>query len=179
MPHRISTLVPAVLATCLAVAVEFGMQRPAPAAGECLEKFGSQGDQAGHWYYYTDRLNNRKCWYFEKATTDPPATPSAPPAANGGSEESWLSQLATVMQTFLGTQDPPVTAPAPTGVPEASPAKTSASAPKQRSRAAPPAESRRATGSGLQISPEDRDALFQEFLRRYELEKSIHSDPQP
>jgi hypothetical protein len=178
MPHRISILMPAVLATSLAVVAELGTPGPASAAGECLETFGSQGDQAGHWYYHTDRVRNRKCWYFEKGATDPPATTAPPPAANGGSEESWLSQLATSMQTFLGTQDPPV-ASAATGVPGANPTRTSASAsaPKQRSHAAPPAETRHAMGP--QISPEDRDALFQEFLRRYVLERSIHADPRP
>jgi hypothetical protein len=179
MPHRISILMPAVLAIFLAVVAELGTQKPASATGECLETFGSRGDQAGHWYYHTDRVHNRKCWYFEKAATDPPTTPTAPPAANGGSEESWLSQLATSMQTFLGTQDPPVAATTAKGVPAANPTKTSASPPKQQSHAAPPPETRHATGAGVQISPEDRDALFQEFLRRYELEKSIHADPRP
>jgi hypothetical protein len=177
MPHRISILMPAVLATSLAVVAELGTQRPALATGECLETFGSQGDQAGHWYYHTDRVRNRKCWYFEKAATDPPATTAPPPAANGGSEESWLSQLATSMQTFLGAQDPPVAATTAKAAPAANPTKTSASAPKQQSHAAPPPETRHATGP--QISPEDRDALFQEFLRRYELERSIHADPRP
>jgi hypothetical protein len=83
------------------------------------------------------------------------------------------------MQNFLGTQDPSVAATTAKGVPAANPAKTSARAPKQQSHAAPPPETRHATGAGVQISPEDRDALFQEFLRRYELEKSIHADPRP
>ena len=150
MPHRISILMPAVFATSLAVVAELGTQGPASATGECLETFGSRGDQSGHWCYYTDRVHNRKCWYFERATPDPPATPIAPPAANGGSEESWLSQLATGMQTFLGTQDPPATTAK--GVPAANPARTSANAPKQQSHAAPPPETRHATGAGVQIS---------------------------
>jgi hypothetical protein len=177
MPHRISILMPAVLATSLVA--ELGTPGPASAAGECLEKFDSQGDRGGHWYYHTDRVRNRKCWYFEKAATEPPATPAVPPAANGGSEESWLSQLTTSMQTLLGTQDTPVAQTAAAGAPGATPTKTSASAAKQRPHAAPPPETRHATGAGLQISPEDRDALFQEFLRRYELENSIHADPRP
>jgi hypothetical protein len=174
MPHRISAFVLAVLATSLAVAAELGTQGPASATGECLEKFGSGSDQAGHWYYHTDRVNNRKCWFFEPAEAPPAST--APPPPNGGAEESWFSQFTTsVQQTFLGTQDPPVGSTAP-GV---NSTKLSANTPKQRSRPAPPPETHRAPGSGLQISPEDRDALFQEFLRRYELEKSIHADPRP
>jgi hypothetical protein len=115
MPHRISAFVLAVLATSLAAAAEVGKQGPASAAGECLEKFDSQGEQAGHWYYRTDHVNNRKCWFLEKATVDPPTTPTAPGVANGGSEESWLSQLATRMQALLGTQDPPAAPTAATG----------------------------------------------------------------
>jgi predicted component of type VI protein secretion system len=181
MPYRISAFVLAVLANSFAVAIELGTQGPASAA-ECLEKFSSGGDQAGHWYYSTDRVNNRKCWFFEKAATDPPPPPAstAPPPPNGGAEESWFSQFATgVQQTFLGTQDAPPASATATGNPGANPTKMSANTPKQRSRPASPPDTHRAAGSGLQISPEDRDALFQEFLRRYELEKSIHADPRP
>jgi hypothetical protein len=179
MPHRISAIVLAVLVASFAVAIEFGTQGPASAA-ECLEKFSSGGDQAGHWYYRTDRANNRKCWFFEKAPTEAPPTSTVPPPTNGGAEESWFSQLATGMQqTLLGTQDPPAAPATATGAPGANTTKMSANAPKQRSRPAPSPETHRAAGAGLQISPEDRDALFQEFLRRYELEKSIHADPRP
>jgi hypothetical protein len=174
MPHRVNAFALAGLATSLAVAIAFGAQGPASAAGECLEKPGSQGDQAGHWYYRTDRVNDRKCWFFEPAKATPPPPP------NGGSDESWLSQFAAgVQQTFsFGTPDP-AAAPIATSIPASNPAKTSVTAPKPRSRAASPPETHHATGSGLQLSPEDRDALFQEFLRRYELEKSIHPDQRP
>jgi hypothetical protein len=166
MPHRSSAFVLAVLAISLAVAA--GMQGPASAAGECLEN--PQSDRAGHWYYHTDRLTNRKCWFFEKAATDPPPASAAPPS-NG--EETWFSQFAASVQQTLGLQDPPAASTAVNST------KLSANTPKQRSRPAPPPETQRTPGSGLQISPEDRDALFQEFMRRYELEKSIHADPRP
>jgi hypothetical protein len=178
MPHRLNAFALAALAASLGVAIAFGAE--GPAAGECLEKIGS--DQAGHWYYRTDRVNNRKCWFFEpaKAATDPTAPSAPPPPPNGASEESWFSQFATgVQQTFsFGTPDP-AAAPITTNIPVSNPAKTSATAQKQRPRAASPPETRHATGSGLQLSAEERDALFQEFLRRYELEKSIHADPRP
>jgi hypothetical protein len=171
MPHRSSAFVLAVLATSLAVAAAgLGMQGRASAAGECLEKLDSQSDRAGHWYYYTDRVTNRKCWFFEKAVTDPPPASAGPPPSG---EESWFSQFAASVQQTLGLQDPPVASTA------AGATKLSANTPKQRTRPASPPETQRAPGSGLQISPEDRDALFQEFLRRYELEKSIHADPRP
>src|SRR5262249_48934183 len=129
-----------------------------------------QSDRAGHWYYHTDRVTNRKCWFFEKAVTDPPPAATAPPP-NG--EESWFSQFAASVQQTLGIQDPPIASAAVNST------KLSANTPKQRPHSALPPETQRAPGSGLQISPEDRDALFQEFLRRYELEKSIHADPRP
>ena len=180
MPLRVNAFVLAALATSLAVATEFGTQGPASAAGECRENIGS--DQAGHWYYHTDRVQGRKCWFFEpaKAAADPTAPSTAPPPANGGSEESWFSQFAAgVQQTFsFGTPDP-AAAPITTSIPASNPAKTSVTAPKPRSRPASPPEIHRATGSGLQLSAEERDALFQEFLRRYELEKSIRPDPRP
>jgi len=179
MPLRVNAFVLAALATSLAVATEFGTQGPASAAGECRENIGS--DQAGHWYYHTDRVQGRKCWFFEpaKAAADPTAPSTAPPPPNGGSEESWFSQFAAgVQQTFsFGTPDP-AAAPITTSIPASNPAKTSVTAPKPRSRPASPPEIHRAS-SGLQLSAEERDALFQEFLRRYELEKSIRPDPRP
>ena len=165
MAHRVNAFVFAAIATSLIAATEFGTPRRASAAGECREKVGS--GQAGHWYYHTDRVTNRKCWFFEKAVTDPPPASAGPPPSG---EESWFSQFAAGVQQTLGIQDPPIASNS---------TKLSANTPKQRPRPAPPPETQRAPGSGLQISPEDRDALFQEFLRRYELEKSIHADPRP
>jgi hypothetical protein len=181
MAHRVNAFVFAAIATSLIAATEFGTPRRASAAGECREKVGS--GQAGHWYYHTDHVRDRKCWFFEPAkvaTAAAVAPPTAPPPPNGGSEESWFSQFAAgVQQKFsFGTPDP-AAAPITTSIPASNPVKTSVPAPKPRSRPASPPETHHATGSGLQLSPEERDALFQEFLRRYELENSIHSDPRP
>ena len=66
----------------------------ARAADECIEKPNARSPQGSHWYYRTDRTNNRQCWYLSsergKAGTLPrqdtaPARPqsskmSAPPA---------------------------------------------------------------------------------------------------
>jgi len=66
----------------------------ARAADECIEKPNARSPQGSHWYYRTDRTNNRQCWYLSSergnAGTLPrqdtaPARPqsskmSAPPA---------------------------------------------------------------------------------------------------
>jgi hypothetical protein len=64
----------------------------AGAADECIEKPNAPSPRGSHWYYRTDRTNNRQCWYLSsergKAGTLPhqdtaPARPqssSAPPA---------------------------------------------------------------------------------------------------
>jgi hypothetical protein len=92
----------------------------ASAAGECLESPNQRTTQSGHWYYYSDRAQNRRCWFFQsseakssdarstdvrsvdvrspevrsvEATASPPA--AAPPAATyQDSPQSLLSRFA-------------------------------------------------------------------------------------
>ena len=84
MPGR-RLLVPAILA--LAFVASSYAATTARAAGTCIAKPNAAAPQGEHWYYRTDRVNNRQCWYLgpigtgvQKSTTRvsrPPANARA------------------------------------------------------------------------------------------------------
>jgi len=45
-------------------------------ADNCLTAPNSSAPQGSHWYYHTERANQRKCWYF-RAPNDPAQQPTA------------------------------------------------------------------------------------------------------
>jgi hypothetical protein len=102
MPRRANPLVPAVFARSLAAAVVLGLSWVASAAADgCVEKPNLEINQAGHWYYYVDRVHHRRCWFFEtsRATISPPSDRVA--AANADPQPSWFSRFtAGVTQTL-------------------------------------------------------------------------------
>jgi hypothetical protein len=181
MQHRLNVLVFASFALLL-VALQLGTQAPVFAADDCLEQAGP-GDQAGHWYYHIDWGHSRKCWYFRRATEAAPnPSPNQQSPPNENSEQSFLSRLATgVQQTFrFGTQKPePQNNPTTqTDSPEPQ-SQRPTKVPKQVSRASQTPKPHDAAPSRSPISPAVRDALFQEFLRRYQIEKSFSPNPPP
>jgi hypothetical protein len=73
------------------------------AADECISKPDLGVNQAGHWYFYADRVHHRRCWFFEpsKATVSPPSSADRVPAPNTDSQQSWFSRFASdVAKTF-------------------------------------------------------------------------------
>jgi hypothetical protein len=103
MPHRVNSLVSMVFAGSLAAAMLLGATWAALAAEECIDKPGRDVKQAGHWYYYYDRVHHRRCWFFEtsEATISPRPSAERTPAPNADSEQSWFSRFAAdVAQTF-------------------------------------------------------------------------------
>jgi len=106
MPHRVNSLVRAVLAGSLAAAVLFDPNWTASAASGCIEKPDQEVSRAGHWYYYVDRVNHRRCWYFEpsQATISPPPSADRTPAPNGDSEQYWFSGFAADLAKSFATE---------------------------------------------------------------------------
>lgn len=102
MSRRANSLVSAVFAKSLAVAVVIATCWAASAAGACVEKPGLENNQSGHWYYYVDHVHHRRCWFFEpsRAAANPPSY--SVPAANVDPQSSWFSRFAAgVTQTFI------------------------------------------------------------------------------
>ena len=103
MAHRVNSLVSTIFASSLAAAMWLGPTWVASAAEGCLDKPDREVKQAGHWYYYYDRVHHRRCWFFEtsEATASPRPSAERTPTANADSQQSWFSRFATgVAQTF-------------------------------------------------------------------------------
>ena len=103
MPHRVNPLVSAVFTGSLAAAMLLCPNWAAWAASECIAKPDQEVNQAGHWYYYVDRVQHRRCWFFEssKATVSPPPSADRLQAPNADSQQSWFSRFAAdVAKTF-------------------------------------------------------------------------------
>jgi hypothetical protein len=196
MPHRTNPLVAVVYAGSLATAVVLGANWAASAAGGCIEKPNQQIDQAGHWYYYTDREHHRRCWFFEtsEVTTSPALSPDQALSANADSQPSWFSRFAAGLAQTVPSETQKNNAPdnSNTVMKSTSPKhpKTNKIAKKERSRIVPirettgVASSERGDQLQRQSTPErnetqppqltaaDRDALYQEFLKWY-VDRSI------
>ena len=80
MASRLVSYMPA-LAAALCVAVT-ALNPNKVLAGDCSEQPDSRPAQGGHWYYHSDRVNNRKCWYFVEPGPIAPqaATPETQPS---------------------------------------------------------------------------------------------------
>ncbi len=103
MRYRVNSLVRAVFAGSLAAAVLFGLNGTASAAAGCIEKPDLEVSRAGHWYYHVDRVNHRRCWYFEpsEATVSPPQSADRVPPPSADSQQSWFSRFAAdLAKTF-------------------------------------------------------------------------------
>src|ERR1700739_2998654 len=95
MAHRVNSLASMIFASSLAAVMWLGPTRVASAAEGCLDKPDREAKQAGHWYYYYDRVHHRRCWFFEtsEATGAPRPSAERTPAANADSQQSWFSRF--------------------------------------------------------------------------------------
>jgi hypothetical protein len=102
MPYRVNPLVSAAFIGSLAAAMLLCPNWAAWAAGECISRPDQEANQPGHWYYYVDRVQHRRCWFFEpKATVNPLSSADRVPAPNTDSQQSWFSRFASdVAKTF-------------------------------------------------------------------------------
>src|ERR1700730_6255708 len=200
MLYRPNPLVHAVYASLLAAAVMLGANWAASAAGACIEKPNHQIDQAGHWYYYTDREHHRRCWFFEtsEVTTSPASSPDQAPSANADSQPSWFSRFAAGLAQTVSfeAQQNNARDDSSTVTKTTSPKhpKTNKIAKKGRSRivrltettgvahaesgdqSLPQSASERNEIQSPQLTAADRNALYQEFLKWY-VDRSILGRP--
>jgi hypothetical protein len=103
MSYRFNRLVSAAFASSLAVAMFLCLNWDAVAASECVGKPDRPVNQAGHWYYYLDRVHHRRCWFFEpsKATVSPAAAADRVSPQNTDAQQFSFSRLtAVVAKTF-------------------------------------------------------------------------------
>jgi hypothetical protein len=103
MPYRVNPLVSAVFVSSLAAAMFLCPNWAAWAASECVGKPDLPVNQAGHWYYYVDRVHHRRCWFFgpSKEKVSPAASADRVPVQDMDSQQSWFWRLtADVAKTF-------------------------------------------------------------------------------
>lgn len=102
MRHRVNSLVFMVSVSVSVAAALLGATSVASAAEGCFEKPGRE-TELGHWYYHTERLRHRRCWFFEpsEAKVAPSASTDKTPAPNANYDPPWYFRFATgIAQTF-------------------------------------------------------------------------------
>jgi hypothetical protein len=178
--------VKAARAGLLVAAVMLGTSQAAGAADDCLTGPNRQPGPGGHWYFHLDRATDRKCWYLVEATARAPAAETAQPQPaepsqpqpTFGSFFSSLGFTGSTTQPDPNTGDPRIMQPT-----RADDGRSDDGAPSRQSRivrrpiaeaslvpkprrpasARPPAQ--HADDQAASSKPDERDALFQEFLK--------------
>jgi hypothetical protein len=178
----------------LGILTALGLNGTVLAAGTCIE-----GPKAGgHWDYRVDPVNHRKCWYVtaaglkthERAPLQPTPSPTSTP---NSTLLSWFASLSTGPPGSVAPGQPSTTRAS--GVPLTAPGEALQvvhTVPKKRLRPARRFETKGATtaerdqqspsrssaehAEQINAQPPDQaaqDALFLEFLRWKELQKSV------
>jgi hypothetical protein len=75
MTMRAVFCVPAIVGGMIGAALALGTNT-ALAAAECLTEPNHDPPQGSHWFYRVDRATDRRCWYL-RAWTPPPSSPTA------------------------------------------------------------------------------------------------------
>jgi hypothetical protein len=158
----------------------------ARAADDCLTGPNRQPGPGGHWYFHLDRATDRKCWYLVEAAARAPAAdavqsqPAEPPSPPQPAFGSFFSSLGFNGSTTPdpNTGDPRILQPT-----RADDARSDDGAPGRQPRivrrpvaeasltpkphrpapARPPAP--HADDQAAAPKPDEREALFQEFLK--------------
>jgi len=143
---RAVVCVPVIAAGMIGAALSFGAGTTL-AAVECLTEPNRDPPEGSHWFYRVDRAADRRCWYLRAWS----AAPSAAPAAE--------AQRATARS------------PAGQAVQRSRPAESAPAAEAQRATVRSPA-GQTAQRARAPLSESDQAALFLEFLRWKEQQKS-------
>jgi hypothetical protein len=141
------------LAGLLLATIAVGLDSPAQA--ECILQPNQQAPEGAHWSLHLDHTTNRRCWVLmdgagrEISATPEPAAPVA------------VSPIQSFLDTFNFIGGPPAAAAPPQEPPAAAPVVPPRRPPPRVATATKPA-------AGHEMTPEERDALFEEFLRWHE-----------
>jgi hypothetical protein len=184
MSKSVNASIKAACAGLLVAASMLGTNQAARAADDCLTGPNRQPGPGGHWYFHLDRATDRKCWYLVEATARAPAAETVQPQpAEPQPQPAFGSLFSSLGFTGSTTPDPNTSDPRilqPTraddarsddGVPGRQPrivrrpvAEASLTPkPRRPAPARPPAP--HADDQAAAPKPDERDALFQEFLK--------------
>jgi hypothetical protein len=99
MHHRVNSLASALFVRLLAAAMLLGATRVASAAEGCFDKPGREVNP-GHWYYHSDRLHHRRCWFFEPSEPVTPTASTDHPPVQNANEVPWVYRFAAGIVGF-------------------------------------------------------------------------------
>jgi len=173
MPRHAYSIIAATFIVFISALISVGTDGRALAA-ECIDQPNREPVQGAHWYYHYDREKNRKCWHLEDTETRVEAPPPkdrremvAPPAFpsvfsrlfRGGSTAPFTS-----MPQDTTSGEPRIIQSDPT-----KPLKIEDIAQHQPDIPEERAEERYVTP----LSPAQRKALFEEYLRWEEIQRNL------
>jgi hypothetical protein len=148
MSMRAVCCVPVVAAGMIGAVLALGADT-ALAAGECLTDPNRTPPEGSHWFYRIDRPTDRRCWYLRPWTAGASPAPAA--------ETQRATARSPAGQTVQRNK-PPLSESAPAAEAQRATARSTAEQTAQRAR--PP------------LSESDQAALFLEFLRWKEQQKT-------
>lgn len=142
------------------------------AQAECMVQPNQQAPQGAYWSLHFDRDKNRRCWILVDAAGRDLSPPQPAPPATLSPFQSFLNNLAGV---------PPALPPA--SVPAVAPRKPHLVQPhaanaNRAERAVRTEQKADAQTAKHEMTPGERDALFEEFLRWHESQKITGAAPQ-
>jgi hypothetical protein len=182
MAMQVYQIVPAVLFVLLSVLITLGTNGRALADNECLEQPDLEAAQSGHWYYRLDREKNRRCWHLEAIApktregvppqmdrTEPVTTPTIGSVFSSLFRWPTVSRRSTPRETMTG--EPRIIQSDPTRplTIEDIAQQQQPDIPEER------AEPRYATP----LTPAQRRALFEEYLKWEELQRNLGNPGAP
>ena len=172
MPRHVYPIVSAVFIVFIFALVALGTNGRVFAGSECIEQPNREPEQGGHWFYHFDRAKNRKCWRLDAAT----GTGEAVPPQRDRSDAIAAPTIGSVFSTlFRGRPSASMPQDAAAGEPRiiqtnpTKPLKIEDIAQQQPDIPEERPEGRYVTP----LSPAQRKALFQEYLRWEEIQRNL------
>ena len=104
MPKRVTSLVIAVSAAFPIALIALSIICPALAGTECIEQPTPKPSAGSHWYYTSDSVKNRKCWFLTVAGAKRARSRGAAGAVKRGSDANNLFVVG--LRRIEGDQSP-------------------------------------------------------------------------
>jgi hypothetical protein len=181
MAMQVDPIVSAVFFIPLSVLITLGMNGRVFADNECIEQPDRESAQGEHWYYHYDREKNRKCWHLQ---TIAPRTHDAVPPQTDRQETVTTPTIGSVFSSLFRRwptprrSTPPEAAAGEPRIIQSDPTKPltiediaqqQPDIPEER------AEQRYVTP----LTPAQRRALFEEYLKWEELQRNLGNAAAP
>lgn len=182
MAMQVYPIVPAVFFLFLSVLFTLGANGRVFADNDCIEQPDRESVQGRHWYYHFDREKNRKCWHLEVIA--PRTRDAAPPRADRKEAVatptigSVFSSLFRGLRRLLGRSTPHEAVAGEPRIIQSDPTRPLTIediAQQQPDLPEEHADPRYVTP----LTPAQRKALFEEYLKWEELQRDLGNSGVP